>query len=109
MPVATEAAPVPSRSTATSTSVSLVVRLIEPLRMGEPVASENAWALYQGFAKYATAATFRTRRPKRQRALCIAAPRYLNERPPRGSPDANVIQSFRSECHLARHDDPDRP
>src|SRR5579862_6541885 len=36
MPVAIEDAPVPSRSIATSTSVSLVVRLTEPLRMELP-------------------------------------------------------------------------
>src|SRR5262245_60422000 len=36
MPVAIEDAPVPSRSTATSTSVSLVARLIDALRMTCP-------------------------------------------------------------------------
>ena len=58
MPVAIADAPLPSRSTATSTSVSLVVRLTEPLRMRF---SGSSWsfmprAFYQGLAGFATAA-----------------------------------------------------
>src|SRR5690349_9325568 len=44
MPVAICDAPVPSRSTATSTSVSLVVRLTEPFRIGVAcIAPGNEW------------------------------------------------------------------
>src|SRR5262244_1807891 len=53
MPVAIDDVPLPSRSTATSTSVSLVARLTLALRMP---AGPRARALYQGRPDFATAA-----------------------------------------------------
>src|SRR5215470_14339985 len=51
MPVATDARPAPSRSTATSTSVSFVLRFTAPLRMANILCPR---AFYQGFAGFAT-------------------------------------------------------
>src|SRR5215475_5052043 len=51
MPVAMDARPAPSRSTATSTSVSLVLRFTAPLRMANILCSR---AFYQGSAGFAT-------------------------------------------------------
>src|SRR5580704_10633852 len=64
MPVAIVDAPVPSRSTATSTSVSLVVRFTDALRM---TILANSRAFYQGLVRRANVP-----------CICIATRQFLN-------------------------------
>src|SRR5262249_5814406 len=92
MPVVIVDDPDPSRSIATSTSVSLVVRLIEPLRMRS---ATNSAAFYQGAGRSATY-------PDEFASHRLST--YI-------SPVAEVVE-FHAVCRasfVAGHDDPDRP
>jgi hypothetical protein len=76
IPVAIDDAPVPSRSTATSTSVSLVARFTDALRM---TILENSRAFYQGLARRANVP-----------CICIAAGQLLNHACNEGFPEHAV-------------------
>src|ERR1700691_3322271 len=97
MPVAIEDAPVPSRSTATSTSVSLVVRLTDALRMLCSAAQNRV-----PFIRALLIPPFRSPpAAHRTPCICIEGGQLLNH-PKQGLP-AHAASPIRRIRPLARH------